>query len=135
MIERHDVLRAKGSPFGRIGVLSDVPLRATRNCRRKTKGLIDACIKVAHFLEVFARYHFPGRIKAINFLSQFSELLRAAKKVEEERGEDSLRGIGTRNNNKVTIVDNNFEWYFLFFSTEFVGLYKRSASDRGPGGD
>lgn len=67
----------------------------------------------------------------VNLLSQFSELLWAAKKVEEEGGEYRLRGVGTRNNNKVAIVDNNLEWYFFFFRTKFVGLWKCSPPDMG----
>jgi hypothetical protein len=82
-------------------------------------------------LKAFARHRFSWRVKAINFLSQFSKFFRAAKEVEEEGREDSLCCVGTRNNDKVTIVDDDFERYFFFFRTEFVRLWKSSASDRG----
>ena len=58
----------------------------------------------------------------INFLSQLCKFLRVAQKVEKEGREDRLRGIGSSNDDKVTIVEDNVEWYFFFICTEFVGL-------------
>jgi hypothetical protein len=74
-------------------------------------------------LEVFARQGFLGRVEAIDFLPQFSECRRVAEKVKEDGREDRFRGIGPSNDNKVTIVEDDVEWYFLFLCAGFVGLW------------
>ena len=61
----------------------------------------------------------------VDFFSQFVELLRVVEEVKEERGEGRLRGIGSSNNNEVTVVEDNLKWYFFFFCTEFIGLRRQ----------
>ena len=58
----------------------------------------------------------------VDFISQFPKFLRVGEKVEEERGKDRLRGIGSSYDDKVAIVDDNVERYFFFLCPGFVGL-------------
>ena len=62
------------------------------------------------------------RVEAVNFPSQLGKLLWIAEKVKEEGAEGRLRGIGSGNEDSVTIADHNLERYFFFFCAKFVGL-------------
>ena len=71
---------------------------------------------------MFGRQRFPGRVEAVDFFPQVCELFRVAEKVKEEGREDRLRSIGSSNDNKVTVVDDDIEGYFFFLCTKLVGL-------------
>ena len=61
----------------------------------------------------------------VDFLSQSNELLWVMEKVKKERGEDYLCGIGSSNDDKVAISEDNLEWDLFFFRAEFVRLWGR----------
>ena len=61
----------------------------------------------------------------VDFLSQFNKLLWVVEKVKEEGREDRLRGVGSGNDDEVTVVEDDVKRYFLFFCAGFVGLRKR----------